>query len=45
MTVDNGREFVGHKKIVSRLNVDIFFCHYHPHSKYFSFEIKMYALH
>mgnify|MGYP001193812064 CR=1 FL=1 len=30
MTVDNGREFAGHKEIASRLNVDVFFAHpYH----------------
>ena len=30
MTVDNGREFAGHKEIASRLNVDVYFAHpYH----------------
>ena len=30
MTVDNGREFAGHKEISSRLNVDVYFAHpYH----------------
>jgi len=30
MTVDNGREFAGHKEIASRLNVDVFIAHpYH----------------
>jgi len=25
MTVDNSREFAGHKEIASRLNVDVYF--------------------
>ena len=30
MTVDNGKEFAGHKEIASRLNVDVYFAHpYH----------------
>ena len=30
MTVDNGREFAGHKETSSRLNVDVYFAHpYH----------------
>ncbi|MBT5305763.1 MAG: IS30 family transposase, partial [Candidatus Scalindua sp.] len=27
MTVDNGKEFAGHKEIASRLNVDVYFAH------------------
>ena len=31
MTVDNGREFAGHKEIASKLDVDVYFAHpYHP---------------
>ncbi len=27
MTVDNGREFEGHKEIASKLNIDVYFAH------------------